>query len=74
MQYDITRCIICKKAEYLDKERSYKNSTKEVTLKFKVALYSYNVLVKYCFELYYFFFTEVVVVKLDQHIAILLNI
>ena len=34
MQRDVTRCIICKsnKPEYLDKERSYKNSTKEAIL------------------------------------------
>ena len=34
MQCDVTRCITCtsNKAEYLDKERSCKNSTKEVIL------------------------------------------
>ena len=32
MQCDVTRCIICisNKVEYLDKEHSHKNSTKEV--------------------------------------------
>ena len=37
-QCDVTRCIICicNKSEYLDKERSYKNSTKEVILRFQV--------------------------------------
>ena len=32
MQCDVTRCIICisNKVEFLDKEQSYKNSTKEV--------------------------------------------
>ena len=38
MQYDVTRCIICtpNNAKYLDKERNYKNSTKEVMLGFQV--------------------------------------
>ena len=38
MQCDVTRCIICicNKSEYLDQERSYKNSTKEVILWFQV--------------------------------------
>ena len=32
MQCDITRCIICisNKVKYLEKEESYKNSTKQV--------------------------------------------
>ena len=36
IQYDVGGCVICisYKAEYLDKERSYKNSTKEVILLF----------------------------------------
>ena len=34
IQYDISGCVICisNKVEYLDKEESYKNSTKEVIL------------------------------------------
>ena len=38
MQCDVTCCIfcMCNKSEYLDKERSYKNSTKEVILWFQV--------------------------------------
>ena len=36
MQYDVGGCVICisYEVEYLDKERSYKNSTKEVILLF----------------------------------------
>ena len=36
MQYDVGGCVICisYQVEYLDKERSYKNSTKEVILLF----------------------------------------
>ena len=47
MQCDVTRCIICisSKVEYLDKEHSNKNSTKEVIFKkyktFSVLIYSY---------------------------------
>ena len=35
IQCDVTRCVIfiSNKVEYLDKEHSYKNSTKEVTVK-----------------------------------------
>ena len=34
IQYDVGGCVICisNKVEYLDKKKSYKNSTKEVTL------------------------------------------
>ena len=34
MQCDVTRCVICisNKVEHLEKEESYKNSTKEVLL------------------------------------------
>ena len=34
--YDVTSCVICisNEVEYLEKEGSYKNSTKEVTLSF----------------------------------------
>ena len=36
LDYDVTSCIICisNNVEYLEKEESYKNSTKEVTLSF----------------------------------------
>ena len=36
MHYDVGGCVICisKKAEYLDKEESYDNSTEEVILSF----------------------------------------
>ena len=35
MQYDVTRCIIyiSNRIEYLDKEQSYKNSTREAILR-----------------------------------------
>ena len=36
MHYDVTNCVTCisKNVEYLEKEGSYKNSTREVTLSF----------------------------------------
>ena len=38
MQCDVTRCVICRsnRIEYLDKERGYKTSTKEVILRLQV--------------------------------------
>ena len=36
MHYDVTRCVICiaNNDEYLEREGSYKNAIKEVTLSF----------------------------------------
>ena len=38
IQYDVGGCVLCisNKVEYLNKEEKYKNSTKEVTLQFKL--------------------------------------
>ena len=40
MQSDVTRCVICISniVEYLNKEESHKNSTKEVTFEIKWSL------------------------------------
>ena len=40
MHYDVSGCVICisNKVEYLDKEKSHNNSTKEVILSFELIL------------------------------------